>query len=143
MKYFIFTLTFMISLNVGAQFKEKSYFSSGKIITEKDTINCFIEQFVNYNSKTINYKTNKDDDKTLKIKSSIINHLKISTDEYDRVITDKKSYLMKSIKKGNISLYNHTFFVRRATAPSAGSFNMIGSYDKEKKNYILLGKVKL
>ena len=105
MKNLIVIFTILNTLNVSAQFKSKSLFTSGIIITKNDTIKCFIEKYANYNLRTIKYKINKDDRKALKIKSATINHLKMGGLIYDRITIKKKSHLMENLKKGAISLY--------------------------------------
>lgn len=113
MKILPFKLLFfliLISTNIWSQFKQKPTFTSGKIITKNDTLNCFIEQYVDYNKTYIRYQFEKENKKSKKIESSLIVKIKVGFYNYDRIKTEKSSFLMKSIKKGTISLYNHTIF---------------------------------
>ncbi|WP_347174886.1 hypothetical protein [Polaribacter uvawellassae] len=102
--YLLFSILLFVS-SVYSQLQGKADFSFGTLITNQDTIKCFIEKGVNYNSTNIRYKNEKEDKKILKIKSQNVNYLILRATKYDRIQLDNKSLLLEVYKKGNISLY--------------------------------------
>ncbi len=86
----------------------KEPYIQGKIVTMSDeTINCFIYNQERYYEGKIKYKMNKDDKKTLKIKSDIIKQLSIDTFTYDRISYGSYSFLMLKLVNGPVKLYDN------------------------------------
>lgn len=106
MKYFYFTaLVLLLFTKVNGQVsRSNGIYSEGIIVTETDTINCYIELMDLYQRK-LKYKINKDDKKILKIDLKKINQFKVGPYIYNWVNYKDKSLLMRQIKRGNISLY--------------------------------------
>jgi hypothetical protein len=109
-----FLLSF-ISINLYAQTGDhvseeiqSSEYKPGRIVTQKDTIRCFILERGNdyYFNGNIKYKLQPGDSKTLKIKSKDILHLSLdSIASFDRLSYGPLSYLMVKHVDGDVKLY--------------------------------------
>lgn len=83
-------------------------YKPGKIITLKDTINCYILDRENryYCFGKVKYKMSHQTNKTFQIKSEDIMHLEIENHAtFDRFAYGAKSYLMAKVVDGEVKLY--------------------------------------
>ncbi|MCR6639355.1 MAG: hypothetical protein NVV82_10320 [Sporocytophaga sp.] len=124
-------------------------YKSGKLITIKDTIPCFILDRDNdyYNKGKIKYKISSDASKPLKIKSKDILHLEI--DGYpplDRFSFGTKSYLLVRLVDGEVKIYGGEVesLGFNTTIPSSGmpyAPQPIYTKNKSYKRFIVRGKM--
>ncbi len=102
---FLLGLSFILFLNVNAQFLDNSIYLKGFIITESnDTINGHIAYEEDYYGR-VKYKFNRDDKENHKISVKQIKYLKVSRDVFESIKYEKDSLLMRSIVKGEMSFY--------------------------------------
>jgi hypothetical protein len=140
--YFFFLLIF--SANMSSQIFDYSFYTSGKIITKSDTINCFIENKDIY-SNMIKYKLSNEDKKVFKIKKDDVEHLIMSTKQFDKVaISYPDSAFLERMIIGEVSLYRNTFMAQSpvmfmTSADPNGFSNMyVGGYSsKEVVSYFI------
>jgi hypothetical protein len=82
---FLLCLSFILFLNVNAQFLDNSIYLKGFIVTESnDTINGHIAYEEDYFGR-VKYKFNRDDKENHKIPVKQIKFLKVSRDIFERV----------------------------------------------------------
>ncbi|MBO9700238.1 MAG: hypothetical protein J7604_08510 [Sporocytophaga sp.] len=85
-----------------------SEYKPGRIVTARDTIDCFVIDKDNsyYFNGNIKYKLKVDDSGSLKIKSKDIIHLELEgNDPFDRLPYGPLSYLMVKLVDGDVKLY--------------------------------------
>ncbi|MBO9700237.1 MAG: hypothetical protein J7604_08505 [Sporocytophaga sp.] len=121
-------------------------YKSGKIITIKDTIPCFILDRDNdsYNKGNIKYKITSDASKALKIKSKDVMHLEIEGyPPLDRFPYGTKSYLMVRLIDGEVKIYKAQ--VENMIYTTATGYNgtpmPIYTKDKSYKRFLVRGNM--
>jgi hypothetical protein len=123
----------LFNLKVNSQIFDRPIYTSGKIITKTDTINCFLESRDCY-SGLIRYKLSKDDLKVLKVNESEVEHINIPPKNFDRIIIDKKnSCLMEKLCEGEVSFYKYTYIIK-----SYGSNGLPLNSSSEAENYYVV-----
>lgn len=90
-------------------YSQKSSFVPGQIITNTDTIKCFVREQIVYSGQ-IEYKLHVNDAKSNKINSDEIIVLKVANDEYAQVTFNRKPHLMKKISlfDNPVTLYENS-----------------------------------
>lgn len=96
-----------ISNTLSAQLLKEIIYLRGEMITQKDTIKCYLEERENKYSFTTRYKLQLSDKKPLKIQSKDIIQIKFNGGKiYDRIKNEDNEFvLLKRLVSGPVRLY--------------------------------------
>ncbi len=94
----------------------------GEMITQKDTIQCYLEEKENKYSNKVRYKLKLDDNRPLKIKSANILQIKFNGGEiYDRINNVQNEFvLLKRLAGGPVRLYKENLSNDTSTTLTMG-----------------------
>lgn len=123
LKRFIIILFFSgITNSLFAQILMERTYRWGEMITQKDTIQCYLEERENKYSNKVRYKLKSDDKRPLKIKSANMVQIKFNDEEiYDRINNVQNEFvLLKRLTSGPVRLYKENLNNDSSTTVALG-----------------------
>ncbi len=121
-RFVIILLLSGISNTLFAQLLMERTYLRGEMITQKDTIKCYLEEKENKYPFTVRYKLKLNDGKPLKIQSKDIIQIKFHGGEiYDRIKNEEDEFvLLKRLVSGPVRLYKDNLNLGGYTAVTPG-----------------------